>query len=606
MNNKIADRKLSDSHPLNFLIVVPRFVEQLGQYYIFPLGLAYISASLKKHGIQVVAVNLNHHSGTVADILSGYIVRHSIDVICTGGLSVHYQQIKDIIGAAHAENANVISILGGGILSSEPEMIMGALQVTYGVIGEGEETIVELARFLQYGGDIQTVPGIIYRNSSEELVRTSERAPIMDLDSLVYPDYEGLGFAEYLKHIIPSDERELAIVDNPRPISIISSRSCPYSCTFCYHPLGKKYRQRSLENFFAELDHWIKTYNCNIVFIMDELFSLSQERIFEFCSRIKKYNVYWIVQLTVRGVSKTVLDVMRDAGCFIISYGLESGSDEILKSMKKPIAKCDIEKCMNITYASRLGVQANFIFGDIRETYNTIVDTLKLWINIHKKHCVYLIPIEVYPGSDIYNNACDNNIIQNKLLYIESGCPSLNLTSMPDNFYLRSLLLIYLLRKSYQAIPAKLISRVAHGYHPLKGQLYSSSVICPHCFGVVSYHNMAAFDVFMTSCRLCYRRFDVFSSNEYEGLYRKMKMAFNLASVEERISEIKAFLQESNYRWLVARDLKLEGCDTSFMAIKLFNIMYVLPQEFSADDIRWHRLPLYMCQGDSIIKMLHI
>lgn len=83
-------------------------------------------------------------------------------------------------------------------------------------------------------------------------------------------------------------------------------------------------------------------------------------------------------------------------------------------------------------------------------------------------------------------------------------------------------------------------------------------------------------------------------------------MLFNSTPVEELISEITAFLQENNYRWLVARDLKLEGCDISFMAIKLFNIMYIVPQEFSFDDIRCHRLSIYMCQGSSTIKMLHI
>src|SRR5208283_3520032 len=136
---------------MNFLIVVPRYTDSVGGHYEFPLGLAYISSALKQHGLRVVVLNLNHSCEAVELMVGAAIEHNNIDVVCTGGLSPHYKKIKLIIETARITKKGIRIILGGGVISSGPELVMKLLRPDFGVIGEGEQTIVELAIALKEG-----------------------------------------------------------------------------------------------------------------------------------------------------------------------------------------------------------------------------------------------------------------------------------------------------------------------------------------------------------------------------------------------------------------------------------------------------------------------
>ena len=129
---------------MRILVVAFSFYNKVGDFYDFPLGIAYISASLKKAGFDVHCLNLNHHENP-EQALSDSITAKNIDILCTGGLSVHFDKIESILSFAKTINPRLVTIVGGGVITADPLAIFELLPMAdYGVIGEGEVTIVEL------------------------------------------------------------------------------------------------------------------------------------------------------------------------------------------------------------------------------------------------------------------------------------------------------------------------------------------------------------------------------------------------------------------------------------------------------------------------------
>jgi anaerobic magnesium-protoporphyrin IX monomethyl ester cyclase len=492
---------------MNYLLIAPQYTTYFGGHYDFPLGLAYISAALKSNGYNVHCLNLNHRQD-IYDAIRNSIVENNIDVVCTGGGCIHYVQISNILTAAKHYKPSVITVLGGGIFSCEPEVMLRSMSLDLGVINEGEITIVELARAFESGQDFGAIDGIAYLRGGE-FIETKPRSPIMDLSTVAFADYDGFEFDYYLEHLNPSDAYYLYPFDKPRVVPMISSRSCPYSCTFCYHPLGKKYRSRPLDNFFAELDVIVNKYKINILAIYDELFTVNNERLEEFCARIKPYHIKWIPQLRVDSVDEGLLRTMKDAGCFYVSYGLESADNSVLESMKKQINISQIEHALALTKNLGIGIQGNFIFGDPAENIETINTTINWWIK-NLKYQIQLTTLVPYPRSPLYVDAVEKGIIKDKLRYFEEGCPVVNLTQMDDSLAWKLRNYIETEIWNNNRIYAEIIEVKNTGYDSLKGKIFTLIVACPHCTETVGYNNFNPdHGYFKLGCRKCNGRFDL-------------------------------------------------------------------------------------------------
>ena len=147
---------------LNYLLVMPRFVDKVGEWYQFPLGIPYVSSCMKAAGLNVYTLNMNHEEGTVGDTVQAYIKKYDIGMVLTGGLSFQYNAIKEIIAAAKAYDPHIVTAVGGGIITSAPEAGMVVLEYAdYGIVGEGEETTPELCKVVAEQGDPLSVNGLI-------------------------------------------------------------------------------------------------------------------------------------------------------------------------------------------------------------------------------------------------------------------------------------------------------------------------------------------------------------------------------------------------------------------------------------------------------------
>ena len=341
-----------------------------------PLGLAYINAALRKAGLDVECLNMNHiESNDIYGVLKDFIIEKEISFVLCGSITPFIPVLKKVFDAAKEAKSDVITIAGGGAVTSEPIVFSELVNVDYAVVGEGEITDVELIQTLINKGDVSKVKGIVYK-SEEGYRQTISREPIEDLDTIEFPNYEGFDVEEYLEEQNLGQTYYTYYTDNPRIMPMTLARSCPYQCKFCFHPVGNRYRVRSFDNFFAELDGLIEKYQLNGIIILDELFSANEEKIYEFCERIRPYNLHWLVQMRVDIISEHLLKVMKQAGCFTISYGLESFSTTVLTNMRKHIKPVDIEKALQLTYDVGIDIQGNFIFGDEKEDKHTIFETL--------------------------------------------------------------------------------------------------------------------------------------------------------------------------------------------------------------------------------------
>jgi len=478
---------------MNYLIVAPKYELTVGLFYSFPIGLASITSVLKKNGDNIECLNANHYYETMATLLTKIIIEKNIDVVCSGGISPLFYKLKEIFLISKQVKPDIITIAGGGIITSEPKIIMEMMpEIDIGVIGEGEETILEISAALKFGYSLSKINGIIYRKNKSTIEKTPDKQPIKNLDSLPYPDYEAFEIEKYLDMQYQNDTQFYNLNDNPRIVPIIASRSCPYKCTFCFHPLGNKYRQYSLDYLFGLIEHLINKYNANEIALYDELFLTrnNKDKFIAFCNRIKNYKLQWSAQLRVDSVDEYTLNLARESGCTCISYGLESASNRILKSMKKIITVKQIEKALKLTYYYGLGIRGNFIFGDEEETLETAFETLNWWAK-NKRYQISLSFIQPYPGTPLYFNALKKGMIQNKKDYMRVICPIINLTKMKDEEWEYIKKIVIELNYYHNLIPSNNIlkcSKINKNFY--KGSIYSLSLICPHCSQISNYSNM--------------------------------------------------------------------------------------------------------------------
>lgn len=419
---------------MRILLVMPTQVEKAGDYYEFSMGILYISAVLKKENFDVVCLNLNHIDEAIGKAIERAILSKDIDIVGTGSLSYQYNQVKHILASAKKTKKDIITIAGGGLITSEPELMIKSMQMDFGVIGEGEETIIELIRAIENQGDFSRINGIICKDKKGDIVRTPTRKAAEELDALPFPDYEGFEVEKQLDSLRPNDSIQLTFMDNPRAMTLISSRSCPFNCTFCFHPTGNKYRQRSLDSFFKELEYFVKKYELNMVEIMDELFAGDTKRVNEFCRRIKPLNLLWYAQIRAdTKITPETLSMLKDSGNYIMGCGVESASDTILKSMKKHTTVAMIERILPMIKAAGIIPVSNFILGDPAETAETVRETMNWWRN-HSDYDFIMNPLTPYPGTEIYKYSLENKIITDKLEFLEKGCPPVNMSREMNDF----------------------------------------------------------------------------------------------------------------------------------------------------------------------------
>jgi len=229
-------------------------------------ALPYLAAALEASGHDVVGCNVSYRwcddgaPATLSRLLKAAMMEARPDAVGVGGLSADYLFVRDAIDVIRSVSPDTPIISGGGLVSSDPDHVVPHLRPDYAVIGEGEQTIIELLNCLATAGDLDSVHGIVYWKDGRP-VFTPARTPVDDLDMIPFPDYSLFDFETYLNLLNQYDGYfHCRTRRTPRIMPVSAARSCPFRCTFCYHTTGAKYRVRSIDKVVEEILHFHELY----------------------------------------------------------------------------------------------------------------------------------------------------------------------------------------------------------------------------------------------------------------------------------------------------------------------------------------------------------
>ncbi len=356
-----------------------------------PLGLAIIASVLEENGHHVHVVDAavegidDIHQFEDDIYINGLSIEQTLSKISNDteliGFScmftVDWIYLKDLINAASYLFPNATIIAGGEHVTALPELCLedcAALRAC--VMGEGEETIVELLYALQENKDLGQVDGIAYKSTDNVIVRTNKRKRLRELDKIPPPSWHLFPVRDYLEKKINFG------VGNKRTLPILATRGCPYTCTFCSSPdmWGTRYFLRSPTNVVDEIELLVNKYNVENIDLYDLTAIISAKWTIDFCNEIIKRNlkISWQLPSGTRSeaITKDVVLHMKKSGCSVITYAPESGSPRVLKSIRK---KVNLGKMlMSISNSNKAGLFAkvNIIIGLPMETHTDIFRTM--------------------------------------------------------------------------------------------------------------------------------------------------------------------------------------------------------------------------------------
>ena len=358
------------------------FIDQPSQSLGLHNGLAMLAAMLNSCNCEFYILDLRNlninvdTTGFVAfpksidyDKIREAIARFSPQVIGISVRSTLFNQTKEIVFFLKSNFPDILIMAGGSHMGIDGDGFMNELPVDIGVIGEAEFTIQELCLYFQGEKKISSIKGIIYREN-ENLFNTGPRDFINDLENLPFPSFDRFSSVMANKGFIPS-------------YPIVTSRGCPYSCTFCLSPLvsGKKWRSRSPESIAGELDYAKRAYKIKRVNFMEDNFNLDLERAKKILTlMITKFNdlvIDFLAGLRVEMIDDEFVRLIADSKVKCVAMGIESADDEVRKCLRKGVS---IEKTVDsIKKLKKAGVntQTFFIIGLPGSTYEKDLYSIK-------------------------------------------------------------------------------------------------------------------------------------------------------------------------------------------------------------------------------------
>lgn len=281
----------------------------------------------------------------------------------------------------------VIIAVGGPHATSLPMETMEEFpDFDFAVKGEGEEAIVELASFLEgRGHDIAEIKGLLHRDGGAVRMNP-EREWRRDLDRVPFPAWD----------LYPRTRRSA--------YPLLASRGCPFGCLFCMRVLGNRQRRRSPWNVADEMEWLVNNFNPTEIYFEDETFGLDKKWAYELCSELRKRGfherVWWTVNLRANLVTSEFLAMLKESGCHSIGIGVESGSREILKTIKKGITLGQVEEAVRISKELKLEIRTYFILGHPGETLRSAMQTISFAARINSDYAVFGIMVP-YPKTGI-------------------------------------------------------------------------------------------------------------------------------------------------------------------------------------------------------------
>ncbi len=378
----------------------------------FPAGLGLISGALSTTDHTLYVLDSYIDKQEPEEILSTISNNRPDYILLTGFLgNYQYSFIKKITHKIRELSPNTIQIIGGTMASTIPGLLIKHSAVDYVVIGEGEETILDLINSIQHGHSVSNVNGIAYRGADGQTLFTAERPRMKDLTKFPLPKYSLFDMPSYIDYIKRTG----------RCWDILSSRGCFGKCKYCERTFGRNVTYRPLEHVLEEIRFIKQNYGIDRFNFVDDNFLNNTKRVEEFTDALRHFNETIQFRFQGRGnlINYRLAKKLKQVGCFGISFGLESGSQRIIDSMYKFINVKKAEENVKAVLDTGLEVHATFIIGMPMEDEQSIQETKDFIRRIGLLHANAGI-LTPFPNTEIYRIAKQQGLITDDDSYCEN------------------------------------------------------------------------------------------------------------------------------------------------------------------------------------------
>lgn len=356
-----------------------------------PLGLAYIAAVLEKEGYNVNIID------AYAEELSLHQIKVKIDNFSPNvvGITCDVSRVEETKQIFKLSTA--FKIVGGPFATVKPDEFVDVANAI--VIGEGEETMLELLKYFFKNKDFSKIKGL-YNSPKRELIQ--------NLDSLPMPSW----------HLLPMNlYYDIRSRDYPM-ISMFTSRGCPYNCIFCNSPLisGRKVRFMSPKRIVDNIEFLIRNYNIKEIFFKDSNFMINKSHLEKICDEIlkRRLKVKWVCNGHVNSVDYDLLTKMKNAGCYLIYFGFESGNQKTLNKIRKGVTIENARRAAKITNKSGIRVGGMFMIGFPWENREKIQQTIDFAMELNLYSVLFSI-VNPYPGTYLWDYCIAKNLINKNI-----------------------------------------------------------------------------------------------------------------------------------------------------------------------------------------------
>ena len=382
-----------------------------------PLGLGYLGAVLEEEGHEVQLWD----GAVEEEPLTTLLDSEAFDLVGITSVTPLIHEAWE--AAAEAQKRNAITILGGPHPTLLPDESLERPVVDLVVRGEAEDAIIEITRALekdhghvdsQSGArhfktpDWGQIDGLSFRSGEGQIVHNSARSPCKDLDNLPFPAHHLYKIDRYTN----LQPRTDGLDPDARAYTIITSRGCPYQCIYCSKAVtGNIWRPRSPENVVAEWRKLLVDLNATEVGVTDDVMTLDIKRAKEICRLLVDEGLNEVPWITIHGIRADNADLelfqlMKEAGCKRVGFGVESGNQRILDIIKKGQTIEDVRQAFRNARKAGLETIGFFIFGLPGENEATMDDTIKLALELDPDLANFMIAAP-FPGTELYQMILD-------------------------------------------------------------------------------------------------------------------------------------------------------------------------------------------------------
>ena len=422
--------------------------------YLPPLGILYVAAYLEKHTSHQIKIidcgveNINYKT------LEQKVEKYNPDIVGIPCLSFTLIDVLSVLKVVKKVNPEIKTILGGPHPNIFPEETINLPGVDFLVLGESEAPTKNLVENIDNPEKLTKIKGLVFKKDGQ-IINTGKRELLANLDELPFP----------ARHLTPY-KKYFSIIAKTAPVTtMFTSRGCPYKCLFCDRPhLGKVFRARSAKNVVDEMEQ-IKKMSINEIFIYDDTFTVDRQRTIDICQEILKRNlkIYWDIRSRVDTVDEEVLNLLRQAGCLRIHYGIEAGTQKILNILRKGITLDLARKTINLTKKAGIQTLVYFMIGNPAETHDDIKQSMAFAKKLNPDYITVSITTP-FPATDLYDLGLKQGLIKKDYWqeFAKNPTPNFSAPLWTENLTKKEL--IDILKKSYKSFyrrPKYIIKKIS-------------------------------------------------------------------------------------------------------------------------------------------------